>query len=139
MKFSSYFSVSHIVMDQLVKRPLSLAWAVPKVNPIAIVCHIQVYLSRNYISMVISSPNHISPPSTVAIFLTTHLMVVLQPFGYSIFHSRDTPIQLNLPWQSYFCQYLNTKTSAWGNRGFTTETPNISYTICLCIRLVVIL
>jgi len=60
-------------------------------------CHMQAYLSGNYISMVISSPNHISLPSTVATFLATHLMAVLQPSGYSIFHGEDTPIQLGLP------------------------------------------
>ena len=32
---SRYPGVSHIVMDQLVKGPLSLAGAVPEVNPIA--------------------------------------------------------------------------------------------------------
>jgi len=36
MKSSSYSGVSHIIMDQLVKGPLSLAGAVPEVNPIAI-------------------------------------------------------------------------------------------------------
>jgi len=40
---------------------------------------------------------HTSPPSTVATFLVTRLMVVLQPSGYSVFHNRDTPIQLGLP------------------------------------------
>ena len=68
--------------------------------------------------MVKPPPNHTSPPSTAATFLTTHLMVMLQPSRYSVFHSRDTPIQLGLPWQSYFCQCLNTETSAWGNRDF---------------------
>jgi len=58
---------------------------------------------------------------------------------HSVFYSRDTPVQLSLPWQSYSCQYLNTETSAWGNRGFTTETLSISYIISLYIRLVVIL
>ena len=33
-------------------------------------------------------------------FLTTCLMVMLQPSRYSIFHGRDTPIQLSLLWQS---------------------------------------
>ena len=75
----------------------------------------------------------------MAIFLITHLMVVLQPSGYSIFHSRDTPIQLGLPWQSYSCQCLNTETSTQSDRGFTTETSSISYTISLYIRLVVTL
>ena len=80
-----------------------------------------------------------SLPSTVATFLTTHLMVVLQLSRYSIFHSRDTSIQLSLPWQSYSCQCLNTETFAWGNRSFTTETMSISYTISLYIRLIVTL
>ena len=55
--------------------------------------------------------NHTSLPSTVATFLTTHLMVVLQSSRYFIFHSRDTSIQLSLPWWSYSCQCLNTETS----------------------------
>ena len=59
-------------------------------------CHIQVHLSRNCIPTVISSPNYTSLPSMVATFLATHLIVVLQPSGYSVFHSRDTPIQLSL-------------------------------------------
>jgi len=75
----------------------------------------------------------------VAIFLTTRLMAVLQPSRYSVFHGGDTPIQLGLPWQSYSYQCLNTETSAWGNKGFPTETPSISYTLCLYIRLVVTL
>ena len=94
---------------------------------------------RNYIPVVISSSNYTSLPFTVATFLTTCLMVVLQPSGYSVFHGGDTPIQLGLPWWSYSCQCLNTETSAQGNRGFTTETPSISYTIHLYIRLVVTL
>ena len=63
----------------------------------------------------------------------------LQPSGYSIFYGGDTLIQLGLPWQSYSYQYFNTETSTWDNRGFTTETSSISYTICLYIRLVVTL
>ena len=35
MRPSRYSSVSHIIMDQLVKGPLSLAGAVPEVNHIA--------------------------------------------------------------------------------------------------------
>ena len=31
--------------------------------------------------------------------------------------------------ESYSCQYLNTETSAQGYRGYTTETPSISYSI----------
>ena len=94
---------------------------------------------ENYITAVISSPNHTSLPSTVATFLATCLIAVLQPSGYSIFYGGDTLIQLGLPWQSYSYQYFNTETSTWGNRGFTTETSSISYTICLYIRLVVTL
>ena len=99
----------------------------------------QAHLSRNYIPVVISSLNYTSPPSMAATFIATHLMVVLQPSRYSIFHGRDTSIQLSLLWQSYSCQCLNTETSTQGNRGFTTETPSISYIICLYIRLVVTL
>ena len=62
-------------------------------------------------------------------FFATRLIAVLQLSGYSVFHSGDTPIQLSLLWQSYFCQCLNTETSAQSNRGFITETPSISYTI----------
>jgi len=60
-------------------------------------CHIQVYLSGNNVPAVKLPPNHTSPPSMAATFLTTCLMAVLQPSGYSVFHSRDTPIQLGLP------------------------------------------
>ena len=59
-------------------------------------CYIQVHLSGNYIPTVISSPNYTSMPFTAATFLTTHLMAVMQPSGYSIFHGGDTPIQLGL-------------------------------------------
>ena len=60
-------------------------------------CHIQAHPSGNYIPTVISSSNYTSPPSTVATFLTTHLMAVLQPSRYSVFHGIDTPIQLGPP------------------------------------------
>ena len=102
-------------------------------------CHMQIHPSGNYISIVISSPDYTSLPSIVAIFLARRLIAVLQPSGYSVFHGRDTPIQLGLSWQSYFCQCLNTETSTRGNRGYTTETPSISYNIYLYIRLVVTL
>ena len=64
---------------------------------IVLICYMQVHLSRNYIPVVISSPNHTSPSSMAATFLTTHFMVVLQPSRYFVFHSRDTSIQLGLP------------------------------------------
>jgi len=47
--------------------------------------------------MVILIPNYTSSPSMAAIFLATYLMAVLQLSGYSVFHDRDTPIQLSLP------------------------------------------
>ena len=52
---------------------------------------------ENYIPAVMPPPNHTSPPSTAATFLATRLMAVLQPSGYSVFHGRNTPIQLSLP------------------------------------------
>ena len=42
-----------------------------------VLCHMQVHLSGNYISVVISSPNYTSLPSIVATFLTTCLTSVL--------------------------------------------------------------
>jgi len=57
----------------------------------------QVHPFRNNIPVVKSSPKHTSPPSIAATFLATHLIAVLQPFGYSIFYGRNTPIQLGLP------------------------------------------
>ena len=58
-------------------------------------CHMQVYLLGNYIPTVLSSSNYTSLPFTAAIFLTTHLMAVLQPFRYSVFHRRDTPVSVS--------------------------------------------
>ena len=52
---------------------------------------------ENYISVIMPPLNHTSLPSTVATFLIIRLMAVLQPSGYSVFHDRDTPIQLSLP------------------------------------------
>jgi len=52
---------------------------------------------ENYIPAVMPPLNPTSPPSTVATFLATRHMVVLQPSGYSVFHGGDTPIQLSLP------------------------------------------
>ena len=94
---------------------------------------------EKYIPVVMPPPNHTSLPSTAATFLATCLRAVLQPSEYSIFHGGDTPTQLSLPWRSCSCQCLNTETSARGNRGFTTETPSISYIISWYIRLVVTL
>jgi len=59
--------------------------------------HMQVHLFGNNVPAVKLPPNHTSPPSTAAAFLTTHLMAVLQPSGYSVFHGKNIPIQLSLP------------------------------------------
>ena len=67
----------------------------------SVIC--QVHSSGNYITVVILPSNHTSLPSTMATFLVTRLVVVMQPLEYSIFHDRDTPIQLSLPWQSHPC------------------------------------
>ena len=52
---------------------------------------------ENYIPTMMPPLNHTSLPSTVATFLATCLMAVLQPSGYSVFYGGDTPIQLSLP------------------------------------------
>jgi len=57
----------------------------------------QVHPSGNNVPAVKPPPNHTSLLSTVATFLATHLMAVLQLSGYSVFYGRDTPIQLGLP------------------------------------------
>ena len=44
--------------------------------------------------MVKSSPKHTSLLSTVATFLTTRLMMVLQLSRYSNFYSGDTPVSV---------------------------------------------
>ena len=103
------------------------------------VYYMQVHLSGNYISMMISSLNYTSLPFMAATFLITHLLAVLQLSRYSVFYGRDTPIWLGLPWRSYSYLCLNTETFAQGNRNFTIETPSIFYNICLYIRLVVTL
>jgi len=100
-------------------------------------CHIQVHPSGNYISVVILSPNYTSPSFMVATFLATYLIAVLQLSRYSVFHSRNTPIQLGLPWQSCSCQCLNTETSTQDNRGYTTDTPSISYSRNSYISLII--
>ena len=52
----------------------------------------QVHLSGNNVLAVKLLPNHTSPPFIVATFLTTCLMAVLQPSGYSVFHDGVTPV-----------------------------------------------
>ena len=47
------------------------------------VYHMQVHPSRNNVPTVKPPPNHTSLPSTVATFLATCLMAVLQPSRYS--------------------------------------------------------
>ena len=56
----------------------------------------QVHLFGNNVPMVKPPPNHTSLPFMMATFLATHLMAVLQPSGYFVFHGGDTPIQLGL-------------------------------------------
>jgi len=56
----------------------------------------QVHLSGNNVPAVKPPPNHTSSSSMAATFLATHLIAVLQPSGYSVFHGGDTPIQLGL-------------------------------------------
>ena len=102
-------------------------------------CHVQVHPSGNYIPAVILPLNHTSLSSTTAIFFATYLVAVMQSSRYFIFHDRDTPIWSSLLWWSHSYQCLNTKTSAQGNRGYTTKTPSISYSRNLYIRLIVIL
>ena len=60
-------------------------------------CYMQVHLSGNNVPAVKPPSNHTNLPFIVATFLATCLMAVLQPSGYSVFHGRDTPIQLSLP------------------------------------------
>ena len=55
-------------------------------------CHIQVHLSGKLHPCGDATSEPYKPT-----FLIAHLMAVLQPSGYSIFHGRDTPIQLSLP------------------------------------------
>ena len=77
--------------------PISCVITILKNSLVRSCCHMQAQLSGNYISIVISFLNYTSLPFTVATFLTTYLMAVLQLSRYSVFHSRDTPIQLSLP------------------------------------------
>ena len=52
---------------------------------------------QNNIPIVKPPLNHASLPFTAATLLTTRLMAVLQPSGYSVFYGGNTPIQLGLP------------------------------------------
>ena len=69
--------------------------------------------------------------------LITCLVAVVYSSWYSVFHDRDTSNWLSLSWQSYSCQCLNTKTSAQGNKSYTTKTLSIFYSRNSHIRLVV--
>ena len=57
--------------------------------------HIQVHLSGNNVPAVKPPLNHTSPPSMAATFFVTCLIAVLQPSGYSVFHSGDTPVSVS--------------------------------------------
>ena len=61
-------------------------------------------------------------------FLATHLMAVLQPSGYFVFHDRVNPVSIST--LKLLLRVIEV---------FTTETPSISYIISLYIRLVVTL
>ena len=62
-----------------------------------VICHMQVHLSGKLHPRSVATSEPTSLLSTVATFLTTRLMAVLQPSGYPVFHGGDTPIQLSLP------------------------------------------
>ena len=87
--FSKYSIPFHVISDKSLELVFNFFYFLGT-------CHMQAHLSGSYISTVISFPNYTSPPSMVAIFLTTCFMAVLQPSGYSVFYDRDTPIQLSL-------------------------------------------
>ena len=55
----------------------------------------QVHLSGNNIPAVKPLPNHTSLPFTVATFLATCLMAVLQPSGYSVIYDRVNPVSVS--------------------------------------------
>ena len=61
-------------------------------NFIQLICHMQVHLSGK-----LHPRSDVTSKKYKPTFLTTHLMTVLQPSGYSISHDGDTPIQLSLP------------------------------------------
>ena len=88
----------------------------------------QVHLSGNNIPIVKPLSNHTSLPSMVATFLATCLMAVLQPSGYSVIYDRVNPVSVST---------LKLPLRVIGV--VTTETPSISYTFHLYIRLVVTL
>ena len=85
-------------------------------------------------------------------FYYTNLSSMMTIFLATCLHSSGTTIQiLCLLWheysystqfpiaKSYSCQCLTIETSTQGNKSYTTETPSISYSSFLYIRLVVIL
>ena len=74
--------------------PQFVAELTKELNRMLVIC--KSTCPENYIPVVMPPLNPTSPPSTAAIFLATRLMAVLQPSGYSVFHSGDTPIQLSL-------------------------------------------
>jgi len=72
-------------------------------------------------------------------FLQHISAVLMQQSGYPVFHDRDTPIELGLPWQSSPIWPLSVF-HYWNLcSGQYTKTPSTSYISDLYIRLVVTL
>ena len=92
-------------------------------NGIVITCYIQVHLSGKLYLCGDATSEPYKPT-----FLTTRLMAVLQPSGYSVFHDGVNPVSVST---------LKLPLRVIGV--VTTETPSISYTFYLYIRLVVTL
>ena len=67
--------ITHVFNNVQIASKLRVVKVFPKSN--MAICHMQVHLSGNNVPAVKPPPNHTSPPSTVATFLVTHLMVVL--------------------------------------------------------------
>ena len=86
-------TIEKITVEELVRLFRDNIWKLYRLPE----CQMQVHPSGNYIPTVKSSPKHTSLPSMAATFHATHLMAVLKPSRYSVFHSGDTPIQLSLP------------------------------------------
>jgi len=76
---------------------------------------------ENYIPTVMSPLKNTSLPSTAATFLTTCLMVVLQPSGYSVFHDGVAPVS------------VSTLKPPLGAIGVLPLKPQVSPIISVCI------
>ena len=74
-------------------------YSAPVSQPVSILFVINVYILSYASPLVWKLHPHgeVTSKTYKPTFLTTHLMVVLQLSGYSVFHGGDTPIQLGLP------------------------------------------